>query len=397
MKKIIICILTILLSVLICSCTSKNNQDNLLEDNDKKLSDSNNSYNQDSDNNQNTMSRAVKNIPNQQFSSDHSLSDSDTIIAWEPFLLGSYNKEENYWKSCSPIKEVLSITPITFGDILTKSSFYVFYEKQLIGESRKISFPYSAHYSLEDMENSKKLIELAKTIPKREGDYVFNLPVSLDKNLYNLPYPDNGLLISFEIDYKNKELPNFKSNKLVLSNKLNPYPRNYFLTDNVPKKTTETVDSLFAKYKVTDIIPNYKYCYSGDFDDDNELEYLTVINNKLGENNEIVVSSKTQIDETAFYNIIIYQDGTTIQILKDSWNIAPKIKPTIKGNDKYYSNYYWNESNYSILSNLLIADVNGDNKYEFLFESREALVVNFETYSIFNNDYHLVLKSSYPY
>lgn len=388
MKKLNILIIITLLAIFLCSCTSKNNQTDSLNQND--LSNSTDLSNKN--NNQNLETGDKENKSSQESSSEYQINHSDNIIAWGSFLLGSYNKEENLWKSCSPVDEVSSAPSIKMGDVLTKSSYYVYYENEFIGESTKIRFPESDKYRLEDMENSKALIALSES---NEEEHMFNLPVSLNNTIYNMIYPSESLLISYDIDYKYKESPDFMRNQLIMSCKSNLYPREYSLIDRIPKKTIETVDNLFSEHKVTDIIPNYKYCYLGDFDADNDLEYLTVINNKLGENNEIIVSSNNKTQQTAFYNIIIYQDGTNIQILKNVWNTTPEIEPTIKGNDKYYSNYYWSEPNYSILNNLLIADINDDSLYEFLFESYESLFNNLEAYSIVNDNYQLVLKSIY--
>ncbi|MCT4544672.1 MAG: hypothetical protein N4A63_14140 [Vallitalea sp.] len=377
MKYFRILILIILFTVLLCSCGIKTNKTNAL--NEKEITNKYDDYNSETDDIENKFSPKLAEAK-----------DSNIIIAWENLLLGNYNKNEKTWTSCSELNEDSITSSIIMGDVLTKSVYYVFHENKLIGKSNKVIFPSSNKYTLEDMENANLLINLGES--KEEG-HVFNLPVSMNDTIYNMSYSSEDLLISFEVDKKEINDPKFSAETLILSEDINIYPREYSLSDKIPQETIRKVKSLFDAYKVNNIIPYYKCCYHGDFDGDNDFEYLTVINNKLGENNEIIVSSDISTQETAFYNIIIYQDGTNVKVLKNMWNTTPETEPTLKGNDKYYSYYYWGESNYSILNKLLIADINGDNKYEFLTESYEAFIYNLEVYSILNDNYKVVLKS----
>jgi len=177
---------------------------------------------------------------------------------------------------------------------------------------------------------------------------------------------------------------------------------------NIPEKTKEVVYNMFLEKGYDKVIPFYKYCFQGDFDNDGHDEYLTVVNNDC-EGNDIIVSTT---GAAVYFNIIIFQDNNNnIKFLRsylkkpdeDALNNSSENEKRYSffssgeysligsEDEEYYSFSYPEE--YPLISDVIIMDLNSDGKFEILLEEI-SIRPQYRVYSLGNNNrYTLVMKT----
>jgi hypothetical protein len=313
------------------------------------------------------------------------------IYIWNAYILGGYDTKSNKWISPYPLNVVKDYERITFEDVLSKEVYYLYNnDNEYVKDLSTIFFPYSPGYLLSEFEGTEELIKLNKL--EIDDEYMFDLPIS-NKDILDINYPGDSFAIGFNRD-DSSDLAT--RNWLASStNKIEFFADQYGNNlQNIPEKTKEVVYNMFLEKGYDKVIPFYKYCFQGDFDNDGYDEYLTVVNNDTTVSNrnesEVVVSTT---GKAAYFYIIIFQDNDDdIQIMEDY--LKTPDEDTLNSsseNEKRYFDLYCDE--HLLIRNVAVVDLNNDGKFEILLEE----ITNRPRYKVYsfgkNNYYTLVMET----
>jgi len=330
------------------------------------------------------------------------------IYIWDTSIVGAYDVESNKWISPYPFDIYTDHERITFEDVLSKEVYYIYNsDNEYVKDVNSIVFPFSTGYSLSEFEGTEELIKLNKL--EIDDEYMFDLPIS-NKDILDINYPGDSFAIGFNrddsSDLATRNWLASSTNKIEFF--ANQYGNNL---QNIPEKTKEVVYNMFLEKGYDKVIPFYKYCFQGDFDNDGYDEYLTVVNNDC-EGNDIIVSTT---GAAVYFNIIIFQDNNNnIKFLRsylkkpdeDALNNSSENEKRYSffssgeysligsEDEEYYSFSYPEE--YPLISDVIIMDLNSDGKFEILLEEI-SIRPQYRVYSLGNNNcYTLVMNSLLP-
>ena len=315
------------------------------------------------------------------------------IYIWKSSILGGYDTESNKWISPYPLDVVTDYERITFEDVLSKEAYYIYNrDNEYVKDVSTIGFPYSIGTLLSEFEGTEELIKLNKL--EIDDEYMFDLPIS-NKDILGINYPGDSLAIDFGDDSSDLTTGSlFASSTNKIEFCANQYGNNL---QNIPEKTKEVVYNMFLEKGYDKVIPFYKYCFQGDFDNDGYDEYLTVVNNDttVSDRNESEVVVSTT-GKAAYFYIIIFQDNDDdIQIMEDY--LKTPDEDTLNSsseNEKRYFDLYCDE--HLLIRNVAVVDLNNDGKFEILLDEF-SIRPRYKVYSLGNNNcYTLVMNSLLP-
>lgn len=394
MKKIFSIIIFNFILLVLCSCNqsenlSKNEIQKLTTDEEKKVAN-------DSKSDNNT------NISDEIYSPDLSTTtlsaDDKIIITMDSSILGTFNTSTNEWSSIYPTDAESEPAIIKVGDVLSKSKYYIYIQDSFLGTTNEIVWIYYPEYEGFGSMNGNYMLKKASDELKllasdgyNSNDFMFKLPVRLEENLYSTPIPSESFLSSFV--WQEVYLPDYYEHCIGLSEKMESEFYLYSEKYDVSEATQQLINSKFNEKKLNHIVPFIKFCYKGDFDNDQKDEYLTVINNEKDESTGApVVETDVRTDETAYYNFVVYEDdnGDTF-VLEEFWNLFPESKAEINGTKKVYTMAYWMDE-FILTDAFFVGDINNNGTAEIII-SLLGKTGSKSVYALKDNIYHKVINS----
>lgn len=394
MKKTCSIIIISVILLVLCSCKQTENLSNeelpkLTTEEKKSITNENKSDNETAISNKDYKTA---------LSTTKSSIEDKIIIAMDSSILGTFDMTTNEWSSIYPIVGESEPATIKVGDVLSKSKYYIYTKDAFLGTTDKITWTYYPSYegfgSMNGNYMLKKPSEELKLLASdgyNTNDFIFKLPVSLEENLYNTPIPSESFISSFV--WEKKYLPDQYEHCIGLSEKMNRDFYSYSEKQEVPETTQQLIKSKFSEKKLNHIVPYIKFCYKGDFDNDQKDEYLTVINNEEDEaTGAPIVETDVKIDETAYYNFIVYEDDNIeTSVLEEYWNLVPKSEAEIKETKKIYVTAYWMDE-FILTKAFFVGDINNNDNAEIIV-SLVGKSGSISIYTIKDNLYEKVINA----